>query len=126
MKTKIYRVIDANLNRYKEGIRVVEDIQRYVFDNLELSLKLKNLRHRANLSIQKEMLKFRDSTNDVLRPTLNLELERESLDDIITANLKRAQESSRVLEECFKLIDIEISENFKDARYQLYEIEKEI
>jgi len=72
------------------------------------------------------MLKFRDSTNDVLRPTLNLELERESLDDIITANLKRAQESSRVLEECFKLIDIEISENFKDARYQLYEIEKEI
>ena len=30
---RIYRVIDANLNRLKEGLRVVEDIKRYVFDD---------------------------------------------------------------------------------------------
>lgn len=126
IETKIYRIIDANLNRFKEGIRVVEDIQRYIFDNKDLALRLKNLRHKANLSIQKEMLKFRDSSNDVLNMTLNLELNRENLSDVSSANIKRAQESARVLEECFKLIDIEISQIFKDARYQLYEIEKEI
>lgn len=72
------------------------------------------------------MLKFRDSSNDVLRPTLNLELKRENLNNVISANLKRAQESARVLEECFKLIDNEISEIFKNARYELYEIEIKI
>ncbi|WP_082255632.1 thiamine-phosphate pyrophosphorylase [Campylobacter geochelonis] len=126
MESKIYRVIDANLNRYKEGIRVVEDIQRYVFDNKTLALKLKNLRHLGNLEIQKEAIKFRDSLKDVLRPTIQAELKRENLDSITTANLKRAQESARVLEECFKLLSPEISETFKNARYELYQIEKEI
>ncbi|MSN96226.1 thiamine-phosphate pyrophosphorylase [Campylobacter sp. FMV-PI01] len=126
MEIKIYRVIDANLNRFKEGIRVVEDILRYVFDDFNHSLKLKNLRHLANLEIQNSAIKFRDCVNDVLKPSLNLELKRENLQDLISANLKRAQESSRVLEECFKLIDLKISENFKNARYELYDIEKEI
>ncbi|PSM53313.1 thiamine-phosphate pyrophosphorylase [Campylobacter blaseri] len=126
METRIYRVIDANLNRYKEGLRVVEDIQRYVFDNKELSLRLKKLRHLGNLEIQKEAIKFRDSNHDVLKPTLEIELKRENLDSIITANLKRAQESARVLEECFKLSDAKISEIFKDARYELYDVEKQI
>ena len=53
-------------------------------------------------------------------------MSRESLQDLQIANLKRAQESSRVLEECFKLIDFEISELFKVIRYELYELEKEI
>lgn len=126
IETKIYRVIDANLNRYKEGLRVVEDIQRYVFDNKELSLKLKHLRHLGNLEIQKEAIKFRDANKDVLKSTLDIELKRENLQSLLIANLKRAQESARVLEECFKLIDMKISERFKNARYELYELEKQI
>ncbi|QKF65490.1 hypothetical protein [Campylobacter corcagiensis] len=126
IESKIYRVIDANLNRYKEGIRVVEDILRYGFDNKDISLKLKNLRHKANLKSSLEFIKFRDAQNDALKPTLNLELKRENLNSLITANLKRAQESSRVLEECFKLFDAQISEIFKNARYELYTVEKEI
>ena len=51
---------------------------------------------------------------------------RLNLDDLQTANIKRAQESARVLEECFKLVDVKISEIFKTIRYELYEIEKEI
>jgi len=122
---RLYRVIDANLNRLKEGLRVVEDVRRYGFDDLALAKKIKNLRHKAKIP-QKEFLKFRDAVNDVLKPSLKDEQIRLNLDDLQTANIKRAQESARVLEECFKLIDVKISEIFKAVRYELYEIEKEI
>ncbi len=42
---KIERLIDANLNRLKEGIRVIEDINRYIFDDASLTSTLKQLRH---------------------------------------------------------------------------------
>ena len=122
---RLYRVIDANLNRLKEGLRVVEDVRRYGFDDLALAKKIKNLRHKAKIP-QKEFLKFRDAVNDVLKPSLKDEQIRLNLDDLQTANIKRAQESARVLEECFKLVDVKISEIFKAVRYELYEIEKEI
>ncbi len=122
---RLYRVIDANLNRLKEGLRVVEDVRRYGFDDLALAKKIKNLRHKAKIP-QREFLKFRDAVNDVLKPSLKEEQIRLNLDDLQTANIKRAQESARVLEECFKLIDVKISEIFKAVRYELYEIEKEI
>ena len=122
---RLYRVIDANLNRLKEGLRVVEDVRRYGFDDLALAKKIKNLRHKAKIP-QREFLKFRDAVNDVLKRSLKEEQIRLNLDDLQTANIKRAQESARVLEECFKLIDVKISEIFKAVRYELYEIEKEI
>ena len=41
----------------------------------------------------------------------------------LIANFKRAQESSRVLEEFTKLTSIKDSENFKYIRYELYNLE---
>jgi len=119
-------VIDANLNRLKEGIRVVEDIMRYRDNNKNLSLKLKQLRHNARVNLTQQLLQNRDSINDVLRPTTQSELNRTDIESIILANFKRAQESSRVLEELFKLYDVKDSENFKYIRYELYNLEKEI
>ena len=114
---RIYRVIDANLNRLKEGLRVVEDIRRYVFDDKTLALKIKNLRHQAKID-SAEFIKFRDSVNDVLKSSVKNELDRANLRDIEIANIKRAQESARVLEECFKLIDTANSEIFKSIKYE--------
>lgn len=123
---KLLRLIDANINRCKEGIRVVEDIYRYIFDNKEIASKLKELRHRIKIDNYEEILKSRDIKNDVLKKTTNSEKNRTNLKDILFANFKRAEESSRVLEESFKLIDPKISENFKQIRYELYNIEKDI
>ena len=122
----LFRVMDANLNRLKEGIRVVEDILRYKENNQQLASKLKQLRHRAQTPDTKELLAYRDSINDVLKPSTSSEQKRESLESIIIANLKRAQESARVLEELYKLKNIELSERFKTIRYELYTLEKEI
>ena len=118
------RTIDANLNRFKEGIRVVEDILRYEY-NSPIAKELKNLRH-IKIPNYDEIIKHRDSINDILKTSTKDELERGNLKDIIISNLKRAQESARVLEELYKIIDINTSEAFKNARYKLYNYEKEI
>lgn len=123
---KLYRIVDANLNRLKEGIRVVEDINRFFYDRKDLSKELKELRHRATLKSYINFLEFRDSENDVLKGSLKSENERESISDILLSNMKRTQEASRVLEEIFKVIDFQQSENFKSIRYSLYSIEKRV
>jgi len=126
LSPELYRVIDANLNRLKEGIRVVEDIMRYRDNNKTLSRQLKDLRHKARVNETRELLKYRDSINDVLRASSQSELNRSDTLSILTANFKRGQESARVLEELYKLENIEYSESFKYIRYELYNLEKEI
>ena len=117
------RLLDANLNRLREGIRVVEDIFRYIYNDKQTSSKLKNLRHLARLDDYDKLLKSRDIENDVLKISTNSEQARKDLNSILIANFKRAQESSRVLEEFGKLISVKISENFKNIRYELYDLE---
>jgi len=120
------RLLDANLNRLREGIRVVEDIYRYIFNDKQTATKLKILRHNSRISVYDELLDSRDIQNDVLKTSTASEQNRTDLKSILIANFKRAQESSRVLEEFTKLIDIHTSENFKSIRYELYHLEKSI
>lgn len=120
------RIIDANLNRLREGIRVVEDVCRFYKNSKELSSELKKLRHQARLNNFHELLTSRDIINDPLKTTTKSETHRKSIDMIIISNIKRAQESSRVLEEILKLSNKEDAEKFKNIRYELYNLEKEI
>ena len=125
MDKGLYRVIDANLNRLKEGIRVIEDMARYADNNKDISSRLKTLRHLSKIDDIKPLLNSRDAQNDVLKMTRASEMERSSVDSIIIANYKRAQESSRVLEELYKVVEPELSERFKKIRYELYTLEKD-
>jgi len=125
LPSHILRVVDANLNRLKEGIRVIEDIARYAHNDKKLSTALKILRHQCRIEPLETLLSSRDSINDVLRPTMQSEMNRTDLRSILIANYKRAQESSRVLEEIYKIITPEMSEMFKHIRYELYTLEKE-
>ena len=120
----IERLIDANLNRLGEGIRVIEDIARYVHDDSTLTPRLKTLRHQLQQAHNPQRLLYRDIENDVQKESISSELTRSSLSDLIIANFSRTQESSRVLEESFKLTDTTLSELFKSIRYELYALEK--
>ncbi len=122
--SKLYRLIDANLNRLREGIRVLEDIQRFIYDNKPLSQKLKSLRHQCRVQNPEHYLNERDIIGDILKETTASESKRENLASLQLSNMKRAQESARVLEESFKLIDAQEAEKFKQIRYALYDIEK--
>jgi len=125
IQPKLFRLIDANLNRLKEGIRVIEDINRYLYDNKTISSKLKELRHLAKIENYLEILPYRDIQNDVLKASIQTEMVRENITSLLLANYKRAQEASRVLEEAFKLLDPAKSEDFKTIRYELYALEQE-
>ncbi len=124
MNTTELRLIDANLNRLREGIRVVEDIFRYVYNDKEIASRLKDLRHKSRIDIYDKLLDSRDIKNDVLKKSTASEQSRDDLNSILIANFKRAQESSRVLEEVCKLESNNSSEVFKYIRYELYDLEK--
>ncbi|MEO1941491.1 MAG: thiamine-phosphate pyrophosphorylase [Campylobacterales bacterium] len=119
------RTVDANLNRLREGIRVVEDLLRYHY-NSPLALKFKELRHRVKVSNWEELVKARAVQKDLLRKSTPEEMDRKGVEEILVANLKRAQESARVLEELYKLGDLETAEKFKGIRYSLYQLEREV
>ena len=89
-----------------------------------MASKLKNLRHQSRIDIYDELLSSRDIVNDCLKQTTKSESLRDDLHSILIANFKRAQESSRVLEEFTKLESTNNSEIFKNIRYELYDLEK--
>ena len=122
-----YRIIDANLNRLREGIRVVEDIIRYALNDQSLSLQLKAIRHDSIIEDTLAYLSARAVESDCLKDiSTSTEMNRASITHLMISNVKRAQESARVLEEIFKLYEPKYSGQFKDIRYRLYAVEKEI
>lgn len=124
--TSILRIIDANLNRLREGLRVLEDIYRYSFDDIEAASSLKDLRHKARSEDYATLLNSRDIEGDVLKTTTKSETSRTDLSSVILANFKRTQESARVLEEILKLINPHYAEQFKEIRYTLYALESNL
>ncbi len=131
MDKGVYRIIDANLNRVMEGIRVSEDIIRFALDNEKLTRKLKDLRHNIFIAIRdlrmqhlQELVSARDIDDDIGRVTTETERNKRDLIELFLANTQRGKESLRVLEEVLKLFDQKLSQKFKRFRFKLYEIEK--
>ncbi len=128
LQDKIKRMIDANFNRAREGLRVIEDIARFVLDNRDVTDKIKTLRSDfAQIEKSFDFTLSRDTENDVgTSLSSNIEEKRADIFDIFKANVKRIEESLRVLEEAFKTIDIKVSKRIKSLRYKTYTIEKEL
>lgn len=114
------RIIDANLNRASEGLRVIEEIARFILSDAELSARLKTIRHELQKFFDVEydnLLDSRDTLNDVGCNIINPD-KKESLDSIFKANFKRVEEAFRVLNQYASLDD--------SYRYRIYTIEKEM
>lgn len=124
--TENYRIIDANLNRASEALRVLEEVARFKLDDRDFTDQFKGIRHKINMVLgadYSKLLEARDSENDV-GPDIYNNSERSSIFDLIKANFKRAQQALRVLEEYNKLANPEFSAIFEAARYELYTLEK--
>lgn len=129
-KKKLLRAIDANFNRAKEGLRVVEDSLRFIYENDSLRKKTRKLRHSLDLIAQNKhyiaSIKLRDSNADLGKNVDSLELSRTDCQDVLYANLQRVKESLRALEEFFKIIQPSLVAEFKNMRYLAYTLEKNI
>lgn len=127
----VYRVIDANINRLKEGLRVCEEITRFILNSRAFTSEFKKIRHRTDAILRcfpghMALFQERESLRDVGGRIYGNELKRKSYQDIFFANIQRAKESVRVLEEFTKLIDKNIAVKLKRLRYDLYELEKKV
>jgi thiamine-phosphate pyrophosphorylase len=132
MSTRIYRLLDANLNRASEGLRVLEDIARFTADDAALSTELRRMRHAlADLlrPVDAQLLSNRDSVADVGRESgLRVGGERDML-SVIRANAKRIEESLRVVEEVARLSEsgLELDASAAERlRYLSYDVEKRL
>lgn len=121
------RIIDANLNRATEALRVLEEITRFYLDDENLSGKLKNIRHNiSKLADQNygELLFSRDTVNDV-GININNPTQRIDILNIFKANIKRLQQSLRTLAEYAQAENMDFKV-FEKARYESYTLEKEM
>lgn len=128
ISSQIHRVVDANYNRAKEGLRVCEDVCRFVGDDQKATAAFKKLRHGLTQAVAvfglKDIVASRNIVRDVGRRTIAAESCRSSIGDIFYANAQRVKESLRVLEEFAKLKDASAAAGLKRLRYTVYEIEK--
>ncbi len=127
------RLIDANLDRLGEGLRVLEDIARFLLDDVGISKQLKTVRHElleGVYPLEQQLLAARKAEEDVgAFVELPWEAKRADLPDVVIANARRAQESLRVLEEFSKLSNTPLTlepKKFEKARFLLYELEQNL
>jgi len=127
-KTEL-RIIDANLNRLGEGLRVLEDITRFHLNDKFLTKGFKSLRHGTGrlkdaITSSHDTLGARDISSDCGKTSSKSEASRRNFFDIFSANVERSKESLRVLEEILKLTSPKLAEDYKKIRFRLYALEK--
>ena len=134
------RLLDANLNRICEGLRVLEDCFRFAGPVPELAARCKSLRHRVRHEpgrlkpdLPDLLWTHRDAASDC-GPAVSRQLQIEGevahqhgvVRDLLTANCKRIQEGLRSLEETGRMLgQSELAHFFEDMRYQAYALESD-
>ena len=133
MTSQTLRIVDASLNRIGEGLRLLEDIARLLLNDTSLTQQLKTMRHElitGDWTFHQQLLQARNSEGDI---GINIEApgggKQRELPTMVVANTRRVQESLRTLEELAKLPDAVPKldpEKFKQARFSIYTIEREL
>jgi thiamine-phosphate pyrophosphorylase len=126
-KSAINRILDANLDRAREGLRIIEEWCRFGLNNRRLSEECKEMRqelahwHHPKLRLSRDTV--RDPGTNLTHPQ---EETRHSIEQLLQANLSRVQEALRVLEEYGKLYQSAMGKAFKQMRYRVYILESNL
>jgi thiamine-phosphate pyrophosphorylase len=127
MSGQTLRIVDANLNRIGEGLRVLEDIARFFLNDSGLTRQLKTIRHNlltTDLPFQQQLLQARDSLADV---GMSIEApgggNERGLSATLVANARRVQEALRVMEEIAWHVGLDPAK-FGQARFDVYDLER--
>ena len=131
MDNPTLRLIDANFNRAREALRVLEDFARFILDNAPLSTAAKQLRHDLSQTITQlpamDLLSSRDTPGDV-GTAISTPTEQSRTDSLAVARAaaKRLAEALRCLEEYTKIENSQLAARIETIRYQAYNLEKQI
>ena len=130
MNAPLLRLLDANANRAREALRVVEDYARFMLDDDVLCGELKQVRHAlagATRALLPDAILHRDTPGDV-GTTIKTDAEqfRAEVGDVIIAAGKRLGEALRVIEETLKVLSPTDASRVEALRYRFYEIERRV
>ena len=121
---RVYQIIDANLDRAREGLRVLEDWARFGLGGNSFVVKIKNYRQilgKNHLEIYKQS---RNHIEDQYQGLTHQEQNnRKTPEQIISSNSGRVQEALRVIEEFSRLHNQELSKIASEIRYEIYTLE---
>jgi thiamine-phosphate pyrophosphorylase len=131
MERAVYRIIDANFNRAREAIRVIEEFCRFALNCRPLTERAKQFRHELSAAIGRldagRLVSSRDTPGDVgVDTTVENQLQRGNLQDCLTAACKRLPEALRALAETTQTIEPSIARQIENLRYAAYTLEKDI
>lgn len=126
-RAAIERLLDANLDRAREGLRVLEDWARFALDRPDLVARTKDLRQRLGRLHRAAYKLARHTASD---PAAGLahpaQAERQDAAGVLAANAGRVQEALRVLEEFGRLDDQGLASEAATIRYALYDLEVDL
>ena len=121
---RVARLIDANLDRAREGLRVVEDWCRFGLDRKDLVVTLKDWRQRLGRLHHDRYKQARSTSTDTAAGLEHpAQLDRHSPRRVVAANCGRVQEALRVLEEYARGMDPALAGEAGAIRYGLYDLE---
>lgn len=127
---QILRIVDANLNRVGEGLRLLEDVSRLVLEDSALSEKLRGLRHRVldfELNEVCRLVEARDVEKDPGFAIEEAQHRPGGTIGAVIASAHRVEQALRVLEEVAKVDVLALpADTLKQCRFELYSLEKEI
>jgi len=131
MERAVYRIIDANFNRAREAVRVIEEFCRFALNSASLTERAKQLRHELSACLGKldasRLIASRDTLGDVgIGRKIDEQLTRSNLSDCLTAGCKRLTEALRTLAEMIQTINPSVSQKIEELRYISYTLEKDI
>jgi thiamine-phosphate pyrophosphorylase len=127
LQPTIQRILDANLDRSREGLRIIEEWCRFGLDDSDLAQECKNLRQELAVWHTPELRAARNTPGDVgTSLTHEGEEQRQSIEQLLIANFSRVQEALRVLEEYSKLVTGGMSSSCKQFRYRVYTLESQL
>jgi thiamine-phosphate pyrophosphorylase len=125
------RIIDANANRSREALRLLEDLARFMLDDAPLSSQFKSIRHAVTqilvqeLGTKQRLVAERDTPGDVgTSISVGTETSRSSALQLAEAAGSRLTEALRAIEECLKIDSPASSTQIERLRYEAYEIER--
>jgi len=124
---RIHQIIDANLDRAREGLRVLEDWARFALGKKEYVERIKNFRQilgKNHLEVYKQS---RNHFEDKCKGLAHQEqINRKTSKQIISSNSARVQEALRVIEEFSRLDNKGLSKVASEIRYEIYTLEVEL
>jgi thiamine-phosphate pyrophosphorylase len=131
MERSVYRIIDANFNRAREAIRVIEEFCRFCLSSDSLTERAKQLRHQLSSAISRldtgRLISSRDAAADVgASRTVDGQIHRADLRDCFVAGCKRLTEALRALGEMAQIVEPSCARTFEELRFAAYTLEKEI